>query len=242
MNPEFCDSFFPKLRKRKQTLVRRQQKLQVSHKGTTCHRPGWENMRSSWIIRRHLFPFKFIFQSVWNYFSNEFYGVKRSIWLHRGRNSKLRNSRIRAGNNVHVCSSNPLIFLLAILECDVNRLSQAHMLHTCSLNTQQLLTLRFLPAITLPIFPAKLLANGSLSTQSVYVCALNFLTVPSPPQATALPLRWNCPHTVHSWSTLTHLCKRGLWSTTAGLCIWPLSFASCVTLGSEVTSLCFICS
>lgn len=90
--------------------------------------------------------------------------MKWSIWLHRERISKLWNSRIRAGSNVPIFSSNPLILVLAILECDVNRIYRDHMLYTCSLNTKQLLPLLCsLPAITMSLFLAKLLANSSLS-------------------------------------------------------------------------------
>ena len=101
--------------------------------------------------------------------------MKSSIWLHWGRISKLWNRRIRAGSNLHVFSSNPLIFLLAILECDVNRIYQVHMLQTCSLSTEQLLPLLCsLPAITPTLFLAKRLANSSLSTFALSTVSPSF--------------------------------------------------------------------
>lgn len=101
--------------------------------------------------------------------------MKSPIWLHWERISELWKSRIRVGSNLHVFSSSPLIFLLAILECDVNRIHQVHMLQTCSLSTKQLPPrLCSFPALTAALFLTKLLANSSQSAFALPTSSASF--------------------------------------------------------------------
>lgn len=153
---------------------------------------------------------KYLFKSVLNCFSNNFYRVKSSIWLHWERISKLWNSRIRAGSNLHLFSSNPLIFLLAIVVWCKQNLSRPHAPDLLIKNTKQLLLLLcFLPATILSLcLPSSAPCNSSLRF------ALSTSSPPSPSQATELLLHWTSPC---SSSLTKHTLPSGLHSRMAGL-------------------------
>lgn len=92
----------------------------------------------------------------------------------RRKNSKLWNSRIRAGSNLHVFSSNPLIFLLGTLECDVNRIYQVHMLQTCSLKTQNSFCCSY---VSFQLLVSPFLFLAKLHATAVHICSLCFLNL-----------------------------------------------------------------